>query len=71
VYRACIIAKSSAERCSPIGCAGKKISCAENLQRLRRKSLTAAQKKKLTAQEKNFAAQPFWIASLFSEFSPF
>jgi hypothetical protein len=31
----------------------------------------AAQKKKLTAQEKILAAQPFWIASLFSEFSPF
>jgi hypothetical protein len=26
----------------------------------------AAQKKKLTAQEKNLAAQPFWIASFCS-----
>jgi hypothetical protein len=31
----------------------------------------AAQEKKLTAQEKNLAAQPFWVASLFSEFSHF
>jgi hypothetical protein len=30
-----------------------------------------AQKKKLAAQEKILAAQPFWIASLFSEFSRF